>query len=225
MNGWGLEKPLGARKCVQLLRTSNADQFWRVAIDKSCPILLYTNCRKHRHAAVSSQSFVTLYKVRSEEGCLQSSPVVKASATLSKFIETMNFWSIFKPARHPNWVQEKTKIDFFLLIFFRGRKNLRVDQNTEGHHHWVKIVGGVVIAKLGTGDEESNAAGSEYLNRKRPKCNFWHLIFFRPRKNLRVIRNIKWHHDWMKTVGGVVIAKSRTDRTEIEGDANRKRFR
>ena len=138
MNDWGLENPLGARKCVQLLPTSNADRFWRVAIDKSCPILLYTNCRKHIHAAVSSQSFVTLYKVRSEKGCSQSSPVGKASATLSKFIETMNFWSISKPARHPNWVQEKTKMYFFLLKFLRPIKHLRKVQEYQRTSKYLK---------------------------------------------------------------------------------------
>ena len=63
----------------------------------------------------------------------------------------------------------------------------------------------------------SDAVRSECLNRKRPKCKFWELTFFRAIKHLRVIRNTKWHHDCMKTVGGVVIAKLLTDRTEIEG--------
>ena len=67
-------------------------------------------------------------------------------------------------------------------------------------------------------DEAIERVGSEHLNRKRPKCKKKHLIFFRSRKNLRVIQNIKWHHDCMKTVGGVVIAKCRVDRTEIEGE-------
>ena len=178
MNEWGLEKPLGARKCGQLLPTNNADRFWRVAIDKRCPILLYANCRKHAHAAVSSQSFATHYKVCSEKGCLQFSPVVKASTTLSKSIETMIFWCIFRPARHPNWVQEKTKMHFFLLEFLRPIKHLREVQNTKGHQNRMKTVRGVVIVKCLTVMKQSNAAGSEYLNRKRPKCNFWHLIFF-----------------------------------------------
>ena len=91
-------------------------------------------------------------------------------------------------------------------------------QNTEGHHDWMKTVEGVVIAKCLTVMKESNAAGTEYLNRKRPKCNFVHLNFLRGRENLRVIRNTKWHHDCMKTVGGVAIAKPCIDRTEIEGE-------
>ena len=166
MNGWGLEKPLGARKCVQLLPTSNADRFWRVAIDKSCPILLYTNWRKHVHAVVSSQYFVTLYKVRSEKGCSQSSPVVKASATLSKFIETMNFWPIFKPARHPNWVPEKTKMHFFLLKFLRPIKHLRKVQNTKGHQNRMKTVGGVVSANPGFDRTEIEGEIDESLSAK-----------------------------------------------------------
>ena len=95
---------------------------------------------------------------------------------------------------------------------------IREVQNTKGHQNRMKTVRGVVIVKCLTVMKQSNAAGSEYLNRKRPKYNFWLPIFFRPIKNLRVIRNIKWHHEWMKTVGGVVIAKSRTDRIEIEGE-------
>ena len=152
------------------------------------------------------------------KGCLQFSPVVKSSATLSKSIETMIFWCIFRPARHPNWVQEKTKMHFFLLEFLRPIKHLREVQNTKGHQNRMKTVRGVVIVKCLTVMKQSNAAGSEYLNRKRPKYNFWLPIFFRPIKNLRVIRNTKWHHNWMKTVGGVVIAKCLLDRTKIEGE-------
>ena len=33
-----------------------------------------------------------------------------------------------------------------------------------------------------------------------------------------MIQNIKWHHDCMKTEGGVAIAKPSSDRTEIEGE-------
>ena len=68
----------------------------------------------------------TIFDQENPEDDTVYSPVGKASATLSKFIETMNFWSIFKPARYPNWVQEKTKIDFLLLIFIRGIKHLKL---------------------------------------------------------------------------------------------------
>ena len=115
-------------------------------------------------------------------------------------------------------VGKKTKIDFLHLDFFRGRENLRVVQKTEGQHDWMKTVGGVVIAKPCSMMKHSNAVSNEYLKRKRPKYNFFHLNFLRGRENLRVIRNTKWHHYCMKTVGGVAIAKPCIDRTEIQDE-------
>ena len=149
MNDWWLEKPLDARKCVQLLPTSNADRFWRIAIDKSCPILLYTNCRKHIHAAVSSQSFVTLYKLRSER-------VVYSPHRLPKlpkhFLNLSKRWisDLFSNQRGIQIeFKKRPKFIFFLLKFLRAIKHLRKVQNTRGHQNRPKTVRGVVSANPG----------------------------------------------------------------------------
>ena len=47
---------------------------------------------------------------------------------------------------------------------------------------------------------------------KMTKIDFHHLDFFRAIKNLRVVQNTERHFNWVKTVGGVVIAKLLTGR-------------
>ena len=89
-------------------------------------------------------------------------------------------------------------------------------QKTEGHKDCVKTVDGVVIAKPSPVMNQSNPTGSENLVRKKTKIDFFHLTFFRYRENLRVGPNTEGQHDWMKTVGGVVITKPSSDRTTIQ---------
>ena len=94
-------------------------------------------------------------------------------------------------------------------------------QKTEGHKDCVKTVDGVVIAKPSPVMKQSNPIGSEYLVRKKTKIDFFHLIFFRYRENLRMVQNTEGQRDWMKTVGGVVITKPSPDRTTIEREIDK----